>query len=357
MNIISDLESDVNCQTDGSPSICIINSHLHASNSKLETEPEAICNIDSHLHGQIKYFIPTTNQPTTNHLASYIAKSYPVIGYEIFKKDVVIHRENRRSKSYERTCRTENSVKRFSGQSRKRLIFTLMNTPVNFQTYLILTYPDVFPLDGDIIKAHLQAFLERLRRKFKQFEYLWRMEFQERGAIHYNFLLDVEFTEELTQWAEEAWIDIITKWRPDTVNTKYVFEFRKIDNIEGINWYLSKRESNQPAIEFRNLGRFWGCSRGVKPKGKFAEATEEEFRQLLEDIDRPHPDDQILYRVWFNLASKIRANQNEDIHLDKSYGQNDLAFPASEFDSLEFNFTPLTDKVHHLTLTARSPPS
>jgi len=47
-----------------------------------------------------------------------------------------------------------------------------------------------FPTDGVTHKADLDAFIKRCKRKFSnEIEYLWKLEFQKRGAPHYHMII------------------------------------------------------------------------------------------------------------------------------------------------------------------------
>lgn len=81
----------------------------------------------------------------------------------------------------------------FSKGSRLRLLRKLnkINPDNTSQVFHItLTYPKRFPADGVTHKADLDAFIKRCKRKFSdEIEYLWKLEFQKRGAPHYHMIL------------------------------------------------------------------------------------------------------------------------------------------------------------------------
>ena len=62
-------------------------------------------------------------------------------------------------------------------------------TQVEFRSMLTLTYPQHYPMDGSIVKTDVGAVVQKIRRR--EWEYLWFLEFQKRGAPHLHVLLSV----------------------------------------------------------------------------------------------------------------------------------------------------------------------
>lgn len=150
----------------------------------------------------------------------------------------------------------------FSSGSRFRL-FRLLHT-LKFETmgFWTLTYPDKYPTDPKIYKAHLKEFRRRYELQYGKTPIVWRLEFQKRGAPHYHLLaLDPPFVPALelsNLWAsvvhscDEAHkkigvdIKLITKGREARLIATYIAKYvAKIDNSK-----LSEQKNK--------VGRWWG---------------------------------------------------------------------------------------------------
>jgi hypothetical protein len=74
-------------------------------------------------------------------------------------------------------------VKGFSDAARRRLMQLLaMVRRGAVPLFVTLTYPDVFPKDFAVFKAHLEAFGKRVRRRWPEASLVWRLEFQPRKS-------------------------------------------------------------------------------------------------------------------------------------------------------------------------------
>ncbi len=157
-------------------------------------------------------------------------------------------------------------VTELSRRSLQKLAFYAQNTPVKFVTITTLTYPGTFPRNGQEIKQHLNRFLAWMRAKWKGVNYLWFLEFQKRGAPHFHILTDVNMS------AEKGSISL--RWYK-AVGSEDKRHLRAGTNTERIRLpdgaaryaakYAAKREQKTVPVGFGGVGRFWGCSRGVKP--------------------------------------------------------------------------------------------
>jgi len=157
----------------------------------------------------------------------------------------------------------------FSSQSRGRL-FELFNS-LNLRkraTFVTLTYPTCAVNQTDA-KKHLRAFFKRLQRMYKNrvITGIWRMEFQERGAIHFHIIFfGLPFIHKTT--IASLWGQVTATYAPFTriegvsghdklINYvgKYVAKVGKAD-LDGFNslTYLSAYQFQQG----EKIGRVWG---------------------------------------------------------------------------------------------------
>lgn len=158
----------------------------------------------------------------------------------------------------------------FSPQSRGRL-FDLFNK-MELRTkviFITLTYERT-DTDAETAKANLFAFIKRLQRRFPKsaMSFVWRMEFQERGAIHFHilcFALPFVPKEDI----QMLWAQVTAQKRPFT-RIEMIFSSKKIMNY--VAKYVAKVNPspelggfNLPtylaAYQSQNgdeIGRVWG---------------------------------------------------------------------------------------------------
>ena len=157
----------------------------------------------------------------------------------------------------------------FSAQSRGRLFELFNSLKLNRRaTFVTLTYPTSAVNQTDA-KAHLRSFFKRLERLYKgrNITGIWRMEFQERGAIHFHIVFfGLPFIHKTTIAA--LWAKVTKTYNPFTriegvsghkklINyvAKYVGKVNK-DEDDGFNslTYLSAYQFQQG----ETIGRVWG---------------------------------------------------------------------------------------------------
>jgi len=162
------------------------------------------------------------------------------------------------------------AINAFSDSSRRSLVFACVNAPFAqghcYQT--ALTYHEHPPSDGQTAKKHLNQLLTELRHNHPRTHYLWVMEFQKRGALHYHLFLP----RTLNTGAFRSWI--ASAWNRITDETHPHLDFHESEKNH-IDWelspsycakYLSKSYQKDVPEAFLSCGRFWGCSRGFTGK-------------------------------------------------------------------------------------------
>lgn len=217
-------------------------------------------------------------------------------------------------------------VKEFSRKSRAKLAFVASNTEVRFLSMMTLTYPKEWPHDGRVVKANLKAMLNRIRRKVDDFDYLWFLEFQARGAPHVHLLLSCKSNKERKAWLSKSWHDIVNQEENEKhlkAGTRWT-QIRKKDGARNYCVkYTHKMEQKVVPDLYQNVGRFWGHSKPVKPEPMF-EPVEiwslEQMRHYLEQweyvdkVDRPI---KTLYNASVPLARQLVLVGIEIISVDQ----------------------------------------
>ncbi len=147
----------------------------------------------------------------------------------------------------------------FSRKSRRRLLEFFARTAQTSKprVFLTLTYPSNMN-DARTGKAHLRAFLERVRRRYPKASAIWRIEYQERGAVHFHLLF---FS--LPFWKIESiravWSEIIGEENPRIA-------IETIRSRRGSTYYVSKyvaKVGDDAFVSLSNMpysheGRHWG---------------------------------------------------------------------------------------------------
>lgn len=110
-----------------------------------------------------------------------------VVGCDVWASDVIIRYHVTEHQAAGGGARCE--ISDFSEASRSELRHFVCNSETVALGMITLTYPSRHPVDGRVSKSHLDNFFRSVRRQYSgQFEYLWFMEFQIRGAPHYHIL-------------------------------------------------------------------------------------------------------------------------------------------------------------------------
>jgi len=249
-----------------------------------------------------------------------------VRGILLYKQDVVVLREPGLPHAQ---GGDRGSITEFSYQSRQRLAFVAANTPIRFRTMLTLTYPAEWETDGEKVKAHFRAFREWIARDIgSRPEYLWFLEFQERGAPHFHLLVDWPLSLDVDERKWFRWRVSVTWYRlvgsesiDHLIAGTRVERIRKVDGAAryGVKYALKMRQKAVPP-GYQNVGRFWGCSRGVIPKPEQeVRCTEDDLRGVLEGWQYEPDEHTPLYTLLYGVADRVReylgvAHDRENDH-------------------------------------------
>jgi hypothetical protein len=112
---------------------------------------------------------------------------------EVFKRDVRLKFSRIGDSNFltdeekERRRAKRSKIIKFSWRSARRLRHLVRNSEDIWKAFITLTYPEKYPCKGREMKAHLNAFLQFLRRK--GVKSVWVLEFQSRGAPRYHVIV------------------------------------------------------------------------------------------------------------------------------------------------------------------------
>lgn len=234
-----------------------------------------------------------------------------VVGVELYAKDAVVIRHGH-APSVDDHTRGDITV--FSDKARARLAFVANNTTVVFRTMITLTYPKEYPRDGSKVKQDLRRFLAAWRRYTRGADHLWFLEFQARGAPHVHILTDYpcpagrEARKNLRTWVIHKWYDICGRLDPKHLLAGTRTE--RLRSLEGGARYAVKyaTKMRQKAVpeDYRNVGRFWGHTRAVKPEPILTlDCCEDDLREALVGQPYEPPRDRPIWRILYNKAAAI----------------------------------------------------
>lgn len=227
------------------------------------------------------------------------------------------------------------TISTFSSASRRRLIRLMARMDVSGirATFLTLTFSKL-PTPEEA-KTVLKRFTMRMRRAHPKASALWRMEFQERGAIHFHML-----------WFGLAFIpqrDLQRTWEACTGEGRSIIDIRLLRNkrqaMSYVAKYLGKVSQAQSATSLdkgayrheaanQYVGRFWGVvNREALP---FAE----KFVALIKDED-------LSSYLWWTIQALSHRRGSVSWRAAYLYGDELHAMLRFALDHAEFSISDL----------------
>lgn len=169
---------------------------------------------------------------------------------------------------------TRGKVTGFSRKSRRRMTQAVAKVQTaKLPLFLTLTYPGTnegqiykWMSDAHEWKRHLEAFVKRLRRRWRGAAGFWKLEPQKRGAPHFHLMLwgvSAALAEVFEQWAKRAWYEIVGSG--DVRHLKHGADCKPVQNQRGTMFYASKY-MGKPVKQSDDIdptvwdfpGRWWG---------------------------------------------------------------------------------------------------
>lgn len=177
----------------------------------------------------------------------------------------------RENKSTTPPERTSGDISSFSPGSRRRLIkkiLKLESSRLTSGAFVTLTYHEDWTTEREDLQQDLNAFLQALRRQYPNAVYIWRLEFQARGAPHFHLMIwrsrgcgEIPLSD-LAEWVRDTWTRIAAqgteahrKWGTDTA---------RISSWREAMGYVSKyvaATGKEGEVEYS--GRRWGASQSL----------------------------------------------------------------------------------------------
>lgn len=223
--------------------------------------------------------------------------------------------------------RERGKIVEMTNASISRLVVTMHASRIKFTSMITLTYPKKFPLTGTVVKDDVGYITKYLKGVYDT-PYLWFLEFQKRDAPHVHILVDVDGISphsRLTLGLKWTHRIILSEWfkeqyekEPDP-SLYAAIEAYKVLSVaanpktwemirepEGARNYVTKYavKAYQKIVpdNFQDVGRFWACSKEVRPEEKhYIDVTDEEVRKFLEQRGHTATAWEVLPKYLFNV--------------------------------------------------------
>lgn len=160
--------------------------------------------------------------------------------------------------------------KMMSSRSRRRVmnLFSMLIRTI-VPLFVTLTYPKDYP-DSRDSKRHLQAFIKRLKRRWPEFGYIWKLELQKRGAPHYHIFMWGVPRAKAYLIMSQCWYEVVGS--NDPWHAVRGVKIEEIKSYKGVKSYASKYIAKRDEQEVpEGLGRTWGYG------GKIPLSEKEEY--------------------------------------------------------------------------------
>ena len=165
--------------------------------------------------------------------------------------------------SQKREAPKRGTISEFTDRSRGRLLFSAFNASCDWLGFAVLTYPAEFPNDGHRVKRDIDTLCKWVVREYDS-KFLWGLEFQKRGAPHVNLLFDQFIPKGLLG---ERWFEIVgsgdLKHLVAGTRIEFCHSTEQAAGYMAAAYSAKKSEQKEVPDSFKNVGRFWGCSRGL----------------------------------------------------------------------------------------------
>lgn len=227
----------------------------------------------------------------------------PIVKVERHKRGYILYRQSKIKYRPDHPPERGEVVKR-TNRSLSRLAYLAANTDTVFKSLMTLTWPRVFPYSGARVKGIFQEFLQRSRRRFGEYSYLWFLEFQKRDAPHFHILTTIENPKDYHRkdfarmWAElvlpeDLYVGDVESKKMFHVKQSDVIHvhsqkaawdaIRKVDGaMRYVLKYAFKKEQVEVPDNFLSVGRFWAHNADVSVRqGAIFDVDGDEFQDIL----------------------------------------------------------------------------
>lgn len=224
--------------------------------------------------------------------------------------------------------REKQDIQYFSRHSRKRFLNLLAQINLReYKTILFVTttFHNQLPKDYKELKNCLSKFLKRLKRIDNNLSYIWRLEFQKRGAPHFHFFLLLRKNmikanrTNLIMKIKTHWNDLLKD--RSALTWKHSVDIQNTDNKKNVFSYISKYTCKEDEIKNEKYsGRRWGYSANIN----------------LEPIETFQPETIFLKTLKKIIWKQFFKNKNMSSEfVNYFWNNNSFQFFISEEDQLK----------------------
>jgi len=153
------------------------------------------------------------------------------------------------------------NIEFFSAASRRRLLFLCRNSGYKIKSQFVLTYHNLAPLDGALVKKQLNTFLVSLRKRYRGVGYIWVLEFQKRGAPHFHVVAhlggakcSVSF---MRDFIKKSWAGVIKKNESKADDVRGLYGVGLAVAVY-VSKYCGKNDSQNLRVPSGRCWGFWG---------------------------------------------------------------------------------------------------
>jgi len=214
----------------------------------------------------------------------------------------------------------ERKIKTFSENSRRNLskhLCKIRFDSYNERWFVTLTFHNEIPNSQSTMKKIIDKFNKRLHRVNFFLDYVWKLEYQKRGAPHLHYLLlfpkrlSYKSRTQLASIIQRAWIECVGD--NDELFKRLSVNIRQVgNNNKTVNYLMKYIDKLDDETHEHNLGRFWAISKGlIQNPLRVINCDEhffENFRQILLFYikDKYKLDDDEFHRIALNNSFEVQ---------------------------------------------------
>ena len=251
------------------------------------------------------------SQPTPEQLNSL----FPVIGIVKYPGGIQVRRGNYSNFNQAKYLHVRGKQILITSRSLNKLALLVRGSSVMFRSIQTLTYGANYPLSGRIAKKHLNSYLVQSKRLFGPYNYIWILEFQGRGAVHFHIATTLAPPSDLERHGfAKLWQRVSTpyswwyssleiedenfKLKKELYTDQAVYEvhlssksWERVKKDDSLSRYFAKyankiKQKSVPDF-YSDVGRFWGASKGVAlPDGEPFWGSDRDVRELAKEFGR-----------------------------------------------------------------------
>jgi len=263
-----------------------------------------------------------------------------VKGVEVYPCGITVVKRKAVPSDHTPTGGERKEIVELTAKARQKMLFTMATSSIKMRSMMTLTYPERYPTDGSEVKYHFKRMMAELKSYYAM-EMFWFLEFQQRGAPHLHILTDRENpSHDDRAFVARNWVRIIgmdsnsgymgmghgaTEEHRSRCIAVHVHKrgWEPMKSEDGAVRYMAKYacKTYQKIVpeNYRNVGRFWGCTKSVRDNKEIPmeiAITNNVLRNVLADEGHKSFDWDVIPTYLYGsdalyFAARSLAEQNE----------------------------------------------